>query len=135
MKVPTPTDLVRARWSAYALKLPDFIIETTHPDNESYDSNVTRWRLQVEAYCLRNVFYELNIVSAEDDKVSYKADILAYMSQPITMSEDSVFAQVDGEWKFLCGEVETVEHDRDEWMDARMENSRTKIEGSAGEDS
>ena len=107
MKVPAPTELVRARWSAYALNNVDFIMDTTHPDNEDYDANRARWRVRIEAYCLRNIFEELEIVSAEDDKVTYRAEILAFMNQPTTITEDSVFAQLDGEWKYLSGEVNT----------------------------
>ncbi|MEO1288543.1 MAG: YchJ family metal-binding protein [Chloroflexota bacterium] len=109
MKIPTPTDLVRARWSAYALKLPDFIMQTTHPDNPDYDANFAKWRVRVEAYCLRNIFHKLEIVSAEDDKVTYRAEILAFMSQPTAITEDSVFAQKDGDWLYLDGELDTEE--------------------------
>lgn len=109
MKIPTPTDLVRARWSAYALNDADFIMDTTHPDNEEYDENRARWRIRIEAYCLRNIFNELEIVSAEDDKVTYRAEISAFMNQQTTITEDSVFAQVDGEWKYLSGDVNTEE--------------------------
>lgn len=109
MKIPTPTDLVRARWSAYALNNADFIMDTTHPDNEDYDENRAHWRIRIEAYCIRNIFNTLEIISAEDDKVSYRAEILALLNQPMTITEDSVFAQIDGEWKYLSGEVNTEE--------------------------
>lgn len=109
MKIPTPTDLVRARWSAYALNDADFIMDTTHPDNEDYEENRDNWRVRIEAYSLRNIFKTLEIVPAEDDKVSYRAEILDFTNQPVTITEDSVFAQIDGAWKYLSGEVTTEE--------------------------
>lgn len=112
--VPTPTDLVRARYSAYALHLSDFIMQTTHPDNEAYESNFADWRFRIEAYCLRNIFDELEIISAEGDKVTYRAEIMAFFSQPTTIQEESVFAKVNGEWKYLSGELDTQESKRGE---------------------
>lgn len=126
MKIPTPTDLVRARWSAYALELPDFIMQTTHPDNEEYDSNFAHWRGQIEVYCVQNTFYELEILSAEDNRVTYRSDILAVKVRPMTTTEDCVFEQVNGEWKYHSGEAKTIEHDRDEWLTARGEESEVK---------
>lgn len=112
MSVPTPTDLVRARYSAYALNLSNFIMRTTHPDNEDYDSNFDDWRFRIESYCLRNIFNELEIVSAEEDKVTYRAEIMAFFSQSTTIHEESVFAEVNDEWKYLSGEVDTEQSQR-----------------------
>lgn len=113
MSVPTPTELVRARYSAYALNLSDFIIRTTHPDNEDYDSNFDDWRFRIDSYCLRNIFNELEIISAEDDKVLYHAEIMAFFSQPTMITEEAVFAKVNDEWKYLSGEVSTEQSRRD----------------------
>ena len=32
-----PEDILKARYSAYIEKKPDFIIDTTHPTNDEYD--------------------------------------------------------------------------------------------------
>ena len=111
ISVPTPTDLVRARWSAYALNLADFIMETTHPDNKDYEDNFDHWRVRIEAYSLRNNFNNLEIVSADGDTVTYRAEILAFMTRPTTITEESKFAQVDGAWLYLDGDVNTEESD------------------------
>lgn len=110
VSVPTPTDLVRARYSAYALELSDFIMQTTHPDNEEYDSNFDNWRVRVDAYCFRNLFLGLEIVSAEDDKVSYRYEMATFFSEYITeVKEDCVFAKFNDEWKYLSGEITSEE--------------------------
>lgn len=115
VSIPTPTDLVRARYSGYALQLSDFIMETTHPDNEGYDSNIDNWRVRVDAYCLRNLFLDLEIVSAEDDKVSYWYEMASLFSEGITeVKEDCIFAKVDGEWKYLSGELDFQESNIEE---------------------
>lgn len=107
--VPTPEALVRARYSAYALGLADFIMETTHPDNKDYEHNFDAWRPRIEGYTLRNQFNELEILSAEGNEVSYQANMMDFHIRPIIFTEESVFEQVDGEWMYLSGDAKTEE--------------------------
>jgi SEC-C motif-containing protein len=108
MNIPTPEALVRARYSAYALGLDDFIMLTTHPESPHYNANKERWRATIKAYILRSRFLRLKILSAEEDKVSYRADIFSvFAGEDNTVIEHCTFKQENGKWLYLDGVHET----------------------------
>ena len=109
MNVPTPTTLVRARYSAYALGLVDFIMDTTHPDSPHYEERTVRWRAGLEAYVLRSQFGNLEILEAEGDTVKYTAHIESLTGYSADVTEECTFEQVDGQWRYLDGIVEQGE--------------------------
>jgi hypothetical protein len=43
-RIASPEQVVRARYSAYAKKRPDFLMASTHPLNKNFDSDLTRWK-------------------------------------------------------------------------------------------
>ena len=107
----TPLELVRARFSAYALANIDFIMETTHPDGDSFNPKPDRWRAELEAYCFRTFFAELEILSTEENKVSYRAKILHFGMEEQQYIEHATFEQVNGRWLYVGGEMEDIELD------------------------
>lgn len=113
MKIPTPESLVRARYAAYSMGLADFIMLTTHPDNPNFDENKDTWRANIDAFTMRSMFYKLDILSAEDDKVSYRATTLS-QGKYNTVMEHCTFKQVDGKWLYLDGIHETETEDAEE---------------------
>ncbi|MEL6307816.1 MAG: YchJ family metal-binding protein [Chloroflexota bacterium] len=123
MKVPTPEALVRARFGAYAIGLTDYLIDTLHPDHEDQKLSETKIRAQVDAYSIRNTFLKCDIVSAEDDKVTYRAFIMAFHQDPLVYTEDAVFAQHDNKWYYLSGETHVLDEDEIEAFVAEAEQS------------
>lgn len=110
MNAPTPEALVRARYSAYALGLDDFIMRTTHPESRHFNADENRWRAAIRAYILQNRFLNLEILSAEDDKVSYRATLLSMFtgaSEPYI--EHCTFKQENGKWLYFDGKPEKEE--------------------------
>jgi SEC-C motif domain protein len=105
---PVPEALARARFAAYALGHIDFIMETTHPESPHVNQNKVRWRAELEAYSLRNVFAEFKVLSAEDDKVTYQATLMEFRVQEHRYIEDARFKQVDGKWLYFDGDMKDV---------------------------
>jgi hypothetical protein len=43
-RIATPAQIVRARYSAYAKKQPEFLMASTHPRNINFDTDLKRWK-------------------------------------------------------------------------------------------
>jgi hypothetical protein len=43
-RTATAEQVVRARYSAYARKQPDFLMASTHPRNTAFDADLRRWK-------------------------------------------------------------------------------------------
>lgn len=122
MKVKSPEALVRARFAAYALGLTDYLIATLHPEHEDWQLGLRKIRANIEAYSLRNTFLNCDILSAEDDKVTYRAFILAFHQDGMVYEEDAVFAQFEDKWYYLSGETRVLEDDEVEALTTPSES-------------
>ncbi|MEO0597195.1 MAG: YchJ family metal-binding protein, partial [Chloroflexota bacterium] len=111
----------RARFGAYAIGLTDYLVNTLHPDHEDVELGLRKLVAQIEAYSIRNTFLKCDIVSAEDDKVTYRAFIMAFHQDPLVYTEDAVFAQHDNEWYYLSGETHVLDEDEIEAFVAEQE--------------
>lgn len=108
MPVPAPEALVRARFAAYALGNVEYIMQTTYPDSPHYEDNDDRWLFDLQTYMAQTTFLNLDIVSAENDSVTYQLE-LTYDDKPIHYIETSTFAQVDGKWRFVDSTLTELE--------------------------
>jgi uncharacterized protein YchJ len=43
-RLASPEQVVRARYSAYAKKKPEFLMASTHPTNKAFDPDLKRWK-------------------------------------------------------------------------------------------
>ena len=50
----TPEQVVRARYSAYAKRDIDFIIQSTHPEHTSFQKDIDHWKQQIKEDCYDN---------------------------------------------------------------------------------
>lgn len=100
---PRPVDLVRARYSAYALSHADFIIRTTHPDSPRYYSDIALWRAEIARFYRQTDFKTLTIVEEAGDQVHFTAD-LREIDRDFQIDERSHFKQVDGVWLYYQAE-------------------------------
>jgi SEC-C motif domain protein len=99
--IPSPTELLRARFSAYVLRDVDFIMQTTHPESPRVEK-AERWRASLEAYTLRTVYQDLDILSVDPDIITYT---VAYWSMGRVADESyttrSHFKQHEGKWYYF----------------------------------
>lgn len=100
---PEPVRLMRARFSAYALAMVDFIMLTTHPESPHSNPRVDRWGASLESYCMLNKFAALDIISSQDHRVTYTASIESLSSGLQIYTEDAEFRQIDGRWMYYDG--------------------------------
>ena len=75
-----PEDILKARYSAYTERKPDFIIDTTHPSNEEYDDDRDAWRARIldfaaAAKFLQLVIYDSVPIDEETHSITWNARI------------------------------------------------------------
>lgn len=92
-QAPTKSlDLMRARYSAYALSLVDYIVQTTHSSR----------KLDLEAiqnFCATTQFVGLEILDTSEDTVTFKA-ILKQGKIDTSFVETSTFVKENGRWVY-----------------------------------
>ena len=106
VRAQTAEQLMRSRYSAYVLKLIDYLYQTTHPDKRTgqLHAEIAAWAEQVE-------FVRLEILSSqqgqEADKVG-KVEFIAHFwqqQQSGQLYERSRFRRYKGNWVYFDGEV------------------------------
>ena len=102
----TALELMRSRYSAYALKDADYIIDTTHPLNPSYSSNKQQWKEDILHFAQNTIFEDLEIHDFEENDNWAYVTFTAYLgqdSQDATFTEKSRFEKINGKWLYLDG--------------------------------
>ena len=99
----TPVALMRSRYTAYALGLVDYVIDTTHPDHPAWNANRATWAAELRAWCDEATFTKLTVHGhGEEDGagwVSFTADYTAG-GRSGALAELSRFSRVDGRWLY-----------------------------------
>ena len=95
----TPEQLMRSRYSAYALQKADYLIETTHPSERKYYS-----KSEIENWSKSNTWIKLEVLRAFDDKVEFKAYYLDENLLAKVHHEKSTFKQEKGIWYYVDGQ-------------------------------
>ena len=113
-----PDDILKARYSAYVERKPDFIIDTTHPSNEEYDEDRDAWRARIldfanAAKFLQLVIYDSVPVDEETHSITWNARIKVLdglVDERLVETKDfierSLFVKEDGRWLYLKGDPE-----------------------------
>lgn len=99
----TAEALMRSRYSAYALRLPEYIIETTHPENPDYNPDHGAWKKKILDFSTRTQFIRLEVLSAEENFVTFNA-YLVQENKPFILHEKSRFKKQNGRWLYLSRE-------------------------------
>ncbi|KAG5189515.1 hypothetical protein JKP88DRAFT_233093 [Tribonema minus] len=114
---PDPVALLRSRYSAYAYRLPDYIMATTHPDHEDYKpakdkAGAKAWQQSLLNFCDAYTFQGLQpgALELEDDGavafLNFTAKVNA-LSQRLQFVERSKFlCGGDGRWLYVSGDAD-----------------------------
>lgn len=98
--------LMRSRYAAYALKLTDYIIATTHPANPNYKSDHLQWKQDILDFSSRTQFVGLEILEcSEENDVAY-VTFHAKLKQgkaDVSFIEKSRFDKMEGHWCYSHG--------------------------------
>ena len=109
-KLPkTAQQLMRSRYSAYALNIPDYIIETTHPASPQYMGDRKLWAEKLSEFCVKSQFKKLEILSAHEHETTAIVVFVAHMShnqEDTTFTEKSCFEKRGGKWLYRSGLLE-----------------------------
>lgn len=100
--------LMRSRFSAYALNIPSYIIETTHPGSPNYSEDHKKWRQAISLFSLGTKFEGLEIVdSQESDKTATVTFIakITQKKQDESFTEKSFFERIRGRWYYRTGQL------------------------------
>ena len=97
---PTPLALMRSRYCAYALGLSDYTQETTHLQSPHYKQDKSQWRQDILAFCKGTQFVGLEILEAEGDKVTFRAE-LRRGGEDASFTERSAFKKEGGRWLYV----------------------------------
>ncbi len=98
--------LMRSRYSAYALGLVEYLINTTHPSNPYYNLNHNLWKKQILEFTQSTKFEGLEILDFIDginqSFVTFFAK-LSHENQDTSFEEKSHFEKIDGRWLYHHG--------------------------------
>jgi len=102
---PTPSTLMRSRYSAYVMKNADYLIATWHPDCEP-----GRWRESLEEGFSNTQWLGLNVISQQEgrnDDEGFVEFAARYEEQATEgthlVHERSRFLRVDERWYYIDG--------------------------------
>lgn len=100
-------ELMKSRFSAFAVGNIDYIINTTHEDNIEYSSNKSRWREDIQDVVNSTDFNKLDIIEfidrEEEAFVTFKLT-LKQKGLDVSFTEKSRFLKIDGKWLYRSGE-------------------------------
>lgn len=94
----TPEQLMRSRYSAYALHLIDYLWDTTHPSIRHLYS-----KAEMEKWAKDNHWFGLQVIAAKKDIVEFRAFYHQGLKEFIH-HERSVFKSEAGKWYYFSGE-------------------------------
>lgn len=103
----TSLELMRSRYAAYAKGESQYIIETTHPENEAYLEDKVHWIMEIQHFTQSTDFKGLEIVSSEDKGNAGCVTFIVYLEQngvDGSFKEESEFVREKGKWYYLKGE-------------------------------
>lgn len=105
-KAESAEKLMRSRYSAYALNLPDYIIETTHPASPQYFAQKETWKRKISEFSKSNSFEQLEILSTQEKQpmasVCFSVKLLQEQ-EDCSFSEKSLFEFYKGRYYYLNG--------------------------------
>ncbi len=95
--------LMRSRYSAYALSLPEYIMRTTHPDHGDRLLNKEEWKMKILDFSRTTQFHRLDIVNFQDGADEAFVTFIAHLSQekqPMQLHEKSRFLKIGSQWLY-----------------------------------
>lgn len=106
--VENALQLMRSRFSAYALNLPEYIVETTHPASPEFSSNLFSWKRKLSRFCQSSDFKKLDILEFKEKNSLATVTFVAYVYQgehDVTFTEKSFFEKIRGRWLYRGGQL------------------------------
>ncbi len=98
-------ELMRSRYSAYALGNLDYIIETTDKEGPQYNPNLSAWKSSISQFSQTTAFQNLAILeTASIDEttatVTFHATLQSITGKDLSFTERSLFKKKKGRWYY-----------------------------------
>ncbi|WP_264559013.1 YchJ family protein [Flavobacterium sp. N2270] len=95
----TPEELMRSRYSAYAIQNANYLMATTHISQRKYYSvsEILEWSKS-------NTWVKLEVITAHENRVEFKAYYLDEKLQAKIHHEHSTFQLDNNKWFYVDGE-------------------------------
>lgn len=97
-KAPTAETLMRSRYTAYCIQNADYLLVTTH-----FSTRKSHSRKDILAFASENHWVKLEILTATENVVEFKAYYLNSGLQPQMHHEKSVFKKEGAQWYYVDG--------------------------------
>lgn len=107
-KPDTALQLMRSRFAAYALCMPDYIIHTTHPAGPQFCHDVKEWAQKISEFSSHTEFKDLEILGFHESGSFATVTFVAYLIQDkkdVSFTEKSYFEKVKGKWLYRSGQL------------------------------
>lgn len=96
-----PEELMRSRYSAFSKHLPDYLIETSHASLNKFQT-----RKSILDWAQENDWKKLEVLSASDKQVEFKAYFMDAKGVDQVHHELSDFVFENGKWLYKSGEID-----------------------------
>lgn len=106
--VENALQLMRSRFAAYALNLPDYIVDTTHPANPEYHDNKFTWKRSISQFSKNTAFNKLDVLDFKEKRAMATVTFVAHITQndnDATFTEKSFFEEFHGRWLYRGGQL------------------------------
>lgn len=103
----TSLELMKARFSAYVIGDAEFIMRTTHPQNEQFRTSPKQWRSEILYFSKVTQLEELKILKFEEDEHNGFVEFnLIFIQDNVAsrLHEKSYFVKSNEEWLYIKGE-------------------------------
>lgn len=100
--------LMRSRYSAYVLNLPEYLVKTTHPASPYYMENKFAWKRSMSQRSQESTFKRLEILDFQEKGLLATVTFIAFVSKgdvDATFTEISYFEKFKGQWLYLRGQL------------------------------
>jgi len=101
-KAKTALEIMKSRYSAYAVGDAKYIIKTTHPENCDYIENRVQWIKSIKEFCQYTDFDGLEILDYKTNENEAFVTFKAMLSSG-NMVEKSKFLKVNDIWLYHSG--------------------------------
>ena len=103
----TALELMKSRFSAFAVLIADYIIFTTHENNADYISDLKSWNQDIMNFSKNTRFERLEILDFIEGEVESFVTFKATLFQDntdISFIEKSRFLKVEDKWLYIDGQ-------------------------------
>jgi SEC-C motif domain protein len=93
-------ELMSQRYSAYAMRHPEYIQRTTHPKSPYFKSDLKEWKKEILQFSDSTEFVRLEILGFGQDWVHFAAH-LKQAGKTVKRIEKSRFERLDANWRYV----------------------------------